>query len=331
MKKIRLGQIGIGHGHGHAKMQAARKFPELFEIVGYAEENEEWIEKRGSLPGYADLKRYSVEELIEKCDAILVESDVWNLTKYGQMCIDAGKHIHMDKPASGTLEEYKQLLDTAECKNLVIQLGYMYRYNPNIRKAFEMVKNGELGDICSIHAEMSTRHADSYRAWLDNFPGGNMYIFGSHLIDLIVSLLGKPQKVHSSLVRSGANGVDAPDVSAAILQYDHALARIFVSSTECNGWCRRTFSIAGTGGTVELRPMEDPVAMTYAKAEPGEKNHINYAKEIPTQALANDCRYDEMMKDFAAYIHGEKENPYTYEHEYTVQQVLMAATGEADL
>lgn len=328
---IRLGQIGLGHGHGHAKMQAARKFPELFEIVGYAEENDEWVEKRGDLPGYADLKRYTVAELIEKCDALLIESDVWNLTKYAQMCVDAGKHIHMDKPASGTLEEYKQLLDTAESKGLVIQLGYMYRYNPNIQKAIAMAKSGQLGDICAIHAEMSTRHADSYRQWLDNFPGGNMYIFGSHLIDLIVWLMGKPKKVLSSVVKSGANGIDAPDVSAAILEYDRALARIFVSSTECNGWCRRTFSIAGTGGTVELRPMEDPVTMTFAKADPNEKNHIDYAVEMPTENVVNDCRYDEMMKDFAAYIRGEKENPYTYAHEYAVQQVLLAATGEAQL
>ena len=47
MKKIRIGQIGIGHNHGEAKMQAVRKFPELFEVIGYAEENERWIEKRG--------------------------------------------------------------------------------------------------------------------------------------------------------------------------------------------------------------------------------------------------------------------------------------------
>ncbi len=331
MKKIKLGQIGLGHGHGHGKMQSARKFPELFEIVGYAEENDEWVEKRGQLPGYADLKRYSVEDLIEKCDALLIECDVWNLTKYSQMCIDAGKHIHMDKPGSGTLEEYKHLLDTAESKGLVIQLGYAYRYDPNVQKVMEMVRNGEVGDICAINAEMSTRHHDDYRQWLGNFPGGNMYIFGSYLVDLTISLLGKPKRVVSSIVHSGMNGVDGPDVSAAILEYDHAISRIFVSSTECNGWCRRTFSVAGTGGTVELCPIEDPVQLTYAKAEPGELNHINYAKELPTELVPNCNRYDKMLNDFVAYIRGEQENPYTYAHEYMLQEVLMAATGEAEL
>ena len=39
MKKIKIGQIGIGHNHGEAKMLAVRKFPELFEVIGYAEDD----------------------------------------------------------------------------------------------------------------------------------------------------------------------------------------------------------------------------------------------------------------------------------------------------
>ena len=69
MNKIKVGQIGIGHNHGHSKMTAARKFPQLFEIVGYAEENERWIEKRGNLPGYEGLPRLSVEEVIAQSEA----------------------------------------------------------------------------------------------------------------------------------------------------------------------------------------------------------------------------------------------------------------------
>ena len=116
---IKIGQIGIGHNHGESKMLAVRKFPELFEVVGYAEENEEWVKKRGNLKAYEGLKRMSVQEIIEKSDAILVECDVWELTKYAKMCVEAGKHIHMDKPASGSLKEYKELLDMTKEKNLV--------------------------------------------------------------------------------------------------------------------------------------------------------------------------------------------------------------------
>ena len=163
MQKIKIGQIGIGHNHGEAKMLAVRKFPELFEVVGYAEENEDWIQARGNWAGYQGLPRLSVDEIIEKSDAVLIETDVWNLTEYAMKCVRAGKHIHMDKPASGTLEEYKALLDMAKEKRLVVQLGYMYRYNPAVLKCIEAVKNGDLGEIYSINAEMSTFHEINYK------------------------------------------------------------------------------------------------------------------------------------------------------------------------
>ena len=79
--------------------------------------NDRWIEKRGNNKGYEGLPRLSVEEIIEKSDAVLIESDVWNVTKYARRCIEAGRHVHMDKPASSTPEEYKYVLDMAKEKN----------------------------------------------------------------------------------------------------------------------------------------------------------------------------------------------------------------------
>ena len=322
MRKIKIGQIGIGHNHGEAKMLAVRKFPELFEVVGYAEEDEEWIEKRAGLSAYEGLTRLTADEVIERSDAVLVECDVWNLTKYAKKCIDAGKHVHIDKPASGTLPEFKELVDLAQAKKLVVQLGYMYRYNPSVRELFRMVKDGELGTIHSVSAEMSTRHPDSYREWLRNFPGGNMYIFGSHLVDLTILLLGEPKRVESNIISSNLRGVRSPDISSATLIYEGAMARIFVSSVECNGWGRRCFSVAGSEGTLEIRPLEVPVRMTLAKRGEGAEYFADYAKEIPCAQIPDECRYDEMLRDFYDFIVNGKENPYSYEHEYTVARVL---------
>ena len=70
-----------------------------------------------------------------------------------------------------------------------------YRYNPAVQKCFELIKNGKLGEIYSINAEMSTFHPKEYKKWLTNFGGGIMYILGSHLIDLIVYILGEPEKI----------------------------------------------------------------------------------------------------------------------------------------
>ena len=327
MKKIKIGQIGIGHNHGVTKMLSVRKFPELFEVIGYAEENERWIEKRGTLKGYEGLPRLSVEEIIERSDAVLIESDVWDLTEYAKRCVEAGKHIHMDKPASGTLEEYKYVLDTAKEKGLVVQLGYMYRYNPAVLKTFEHIKNGDLGEIYSINAEMSTFHSTQYKKWLTNFGGGIMYILGSHLVDLIVYMMGEPQKITTFLKHTKKDGVDFEDNNLAILEYEKALARIYVSSVEVNGWGRRQLMVSGSKGTVNIMPIENDCHMTYADTAMGGAPYMDIKEVVDIKDVPKDCRYDDMMQDFYAYVIGTKENPFTYEHDYLVQKVLDEIVG----
>lgn len=324
---IKIGQIGIGHNHGAEKMRAVRKFPELFEVVGFAEESEEWMTKRGNLEAYQGLRRLSVDEIIEQSDAILIETDVWNLTEIAQRCIDAGKHIHMDKPASGTLAEYKHLLDTAKEKNRIVQLGYMYRYNPAIQKCFELIREGRLGEIYSINAEMSTFHTPNYKRWLSRFNGGIMYILGSHFVDLVVYLFGKPQKVTSFLKHTGLDGVDVADNNLTVLEYEKMLARIFISSVEVNGFGRRQFVVSGSKGTVNICPMEKPVHMTYSDTEIADQIYEDRKVVVPLEDNSRDGRYDEMLQDFYAYIKGTKENPFTYEHEYAVQKVLDEVVG----
>ena len=308
-------------------MLAVRKFPELFEVVGYAEDNEEWVKLRGSCAGYQGLKRLTVDEVIAQSDAVMIETDVWNLTEVAQKCIDAGKHIHMDKPASGTLEEYKHLLDTAESKNLIVQLAYMYRYNPAVQKSIELINEGKLGEIYSINAEMSTFHPPHYKKWLTNFGGGIMYILGCHLIDLIVYILGKPDKISSFLKHTCMDGIDFADNNLVVLEYEKALARVFVSSVEVNGFGRRQFVISGSKGTVNINPIERPLTMTYSDTTIADMTYEDRKIDIPFEDNTANGRYDEMMKDFHDYITGKKENPYTYEHEYLVQEVLNDVVG----
>ena len=328
MKKIKIGQIGIGHNHGEGKMLAVQKFPELFEVIGYAEENEEWVEKRGNLPCYKDLPRLSAREIIEKSDAILVECDVWNLTKVAKMCVEAGKHVHIDKPASGTLAEFEELLNIAKEKNLTVQMGYMYRYNFAIQKLMDMINSGELGEIYQIDAEMSTYHSKEYREWLKKFKGGSMYIFGSHLIDLVVSILGEPEKVYPFIKQTGFEGVYSDDNNFAVLEYDKAIARITNLSVEVNGWGMRRFAVMGSKGTVEIKPIELNVEMTKSTTDIASNAYQDMKEKVDIKDVPTLSRYDEMMKDFYKSVIGEKENPYSYEHELAVQKTLCRVVGE---
>jgi len=328
MKKLKIGQIGIGHNHGEGKMRAVRKFPELFEVVGYTEESQEWVAKRGNLDCYKDLPRFTEDELIEKCDVILVETDVWNLTKTAQRCVERGKHVHIDKPASGTLKEFETLLDSAKKQNLTVQLGYMYRYNHAIKKCMDMIKNGELGEIYQIDAEMSTYHSADYRRWLANFKGGSMYIFGSHLIDLVVSILGEPKNVVPFIKQTGFEGVYSDDNCFAVLEYEKALARITNLSVEANGWGMRRFAVMGSKATVEIKPIELNVKMIKSADNHDSYTYSDKYEEIQVEDVPGLSRYDDMVKDLYLSVTGEKENPYSYEHELAVQRTLYKVTGE---
>ncbi len=323
MKKIRIGQIGIGHNHAEGKMLAVRKFPELFELVGYCEKNEEWVERRGGLPCYRGLPRMEEGQLLDNCDALLVETDVWDLTKTAQRCIRAGKHIHLDKPASGSLAEYRALLDEAQEKNLTVQLGYMYRYNDALRRCRELARDGTLGEIYQIDAEMSLYHPKDYRQWLGNFRGGTMYIFGSHLIDLVVGILGEPRNVVPILKSTGYEDVQSQDNCFAVLEYEKAVARVTSLSVEVNGFGMRRFAVMGSLGTVEIKPLEHGTKMTLSLKE----QDNGRPRELPIIDTPDDGRYDEMMKDFYLVATGQKEPEYSYDHEWMLQKTLYRAVG----
>ncbi len=203
----------------------------------------------------------------------------------------------------------------------------MYRYNPAVQKTFELIKSGKIGEIYSINAEMSTYHPKEYKRWLTNFGGGIMYILGCHLIDLIVYIMGKPDKITTFLKHTNLDGVDFADNNLAVLEYQKALARVFVSSVEVNGFGRRQFMVSGSKGTVNICPIERPLTMTYSDTHIADATYEDRKIFIPFEDNTATGRYDEMMKDFYAYIKGTKENPFTYEHEYALQEVLSEIIG----
>ena len=51
-----------------------------------------------------------------------------NLT-FAREILEHGKHVWFDKPAGDNLDEFRAVLDIARDRKLLVQLGYMFRYN----------------------------------------------------------------------------------------------------------------------------------------------------------------------------------------------------------
>ncbi len=322
MKKIKIGQIGIGHNHASEKMRAFRKYSELFEVVGWCEEDEEWVKSRGGFDVYKGLPRMSREELLDKCEAMIVETDVWRMMEAAMQCAERGIHMHLDKPAGEDYAEYERIMRTAEKNHAVVQLGYMYRNNPAFMHVLERVRSGELGRVLMVHAEMNTEHDATFRKWLEHFKGGDMYIFGSHLIDLVYLLQGEPKKVHSFLSKTHIDGTNSYDSTLAVLEYPLGCSTVRVTSNEPNGYGRRQLVVNCVGGTFEIKPFECPTELRFTPKGAG-KPYGYLAEEIEVPTLTG--RYDTMVEDLYAYIREGRENPYDYDYELKLHRLILDA------
>ncbi|MDD3766422.1 MAG: Gfo/Idh/MocA family oxidoreductase [Eubacteriales bacterium] len=113
---IKIGQIGMAHDHADGKMDCVRKFPDVFKVVGIAEENPDVLKEKGGRSCYRDIPLMSVDELlsIDGLDAVMVETDELSLVNAAQRCTDKGIHVHLDKPAGANLEDFERLLSDAK-------------------------------------------------------------------------------------------------------------------------------------------------------------------------------------------------------------------------
>ncbi|MCR9201479.1 MAG: Gfo/Idh/MocA family oxidoreductase [Planctomycetaceae bacterium] len=319
---IKVGQIGTGHAHA-SKLSVYRESPD-YEVVGLVEPDASRREQLASSAVYRDVPLMTEEQLLNVPDlqVVLVETEVRDLLATASRCVAAGKHIHLDKPAGESLPEFRQLLAEAQRQQLMIQLGYMYRYNPGVLLLHEFLQQGWLGDLFEIHAVMSKVIAPATRQQLAEYPGGVMFELGCHLIDLVVGLAGRPAAVRPFSATVLAEQDSLPDNMLAVFEYPACLATVKSSAVEVEGFARRHLAVCGTQGTLHMQPLDRP-AVRVAFAEP----HGDYQRRYQDIELPAYRRYVADAADMARVIRGEKADDFGYEHDLTVQTAVLQASG----
>ncbi len=329
MSRIKIGQIGVGHEHASGNIEALRQLPELYEIVGVVEEEHPGHYAAGA---YAGLERMTEEQLLATpgLQAIAVETNMPELVSTALRCMARGLHMHVDKPGGEALEPFRRLVEGCRERGLALQLGYMYRTNPAIKLCMRALREGWLGQVFEVHVVMSRYDGEPYRRFLAGFPGGAMYNFGSHLIDLVVAMLGRPDNVVSFQRATRDDGLN--DNGLAVLEYPRATATVRSAIVEVDGMKHRRLIVCGTKGTAEICPLEHPwdrfridplqVRLTLLEDTPDYPAGTHLV-----DAGIMDGRYEEQLIELARIINGEIANPYPYEHELLVEEVLLAAAG----
>lgn len=326
MRKIRIAQIGMNkYSHANTVFMTLKEHPEVFDIVGYAlveNEREECSDKLFYFDGYREL---TLDEILSDStiEAVTIETDEIHLTKYATLAIRAGKHVHMEKPGSESLSDFENMIEEVKRSGRVFHTGYMYRYNPYVRRILAEIKAGELGEVHSVEAEMDCKHPDAVIEWLGTFRGGMMFYLGCHLIDLVLQIMGVPEGV-TAFNRSTGNH-SANDFSMAVLDYKNGAATVKSDASEVGGYARRHLVVVGSKKTVELKPFEMPVPGKHQKFVYTDKTE--YTSEDwfdlgKTERVEFD-RYSDMMLAFASMVRGETENPYTPDYELTLFKTIL--------
>lgn len=325
MKKIRLGWVGTAHDHSPQYLSCILKYPDVFEVIGLVEKREEYLKTYYErFEVFKKIPLVTEEELIAmKPDAVMIEGfeldNVLDAIPYAK----AGIHIHLDKPGGENMEDFKTLVEICREKKLVLNMGYMYRYNPAIQFCMEKIADGTIGDVISVEAVMNTEHPDYKREWLSKFKAGNMFWLGCHMVDLIYRIQGKPKRVIPMNRRTGKGGINSVDFGLCLFDYGNAVSIAQASSSEVNGWGRRRLAVVGTKATICVQPIESPtfVAITESKDTVGR----NWATTENKFEIKGHGRYDEFVLTFAKMVRGEMENPYTYDYELELQELFLEA------
>lgn len=331
-QRIKVAQFGICHEHAQGKIETLRKLPDVFDVVGYVDDRETSKIRfnSGGLKPYEGLRKLSADELLNYPGLQLATVEVANsyLLDAAFLCMRHNLAMHMDKPPCQDLAKYRELLNGCEARKLPFQMGYMLRTNPAIRFCIKAVREGLLGDIYEIKADMSHNYGNkAYQVYLSNFQGGIMYNLGCHLIDVIVSMLGRPEKVTPFLKSTPGAVNNAKDNCAAVLEYPHTLVTLSANGMQVKRNNPRSMVICGSKGTIVLAPLEsfgspNRVLLELKKAD-GTYQAGSQKIEFP---VVRD-RYEGQLRELAGVIRGEITNPYTFAHDALVLEVTLAASG----
>lgn len=322
--KIRIGQIGTAHAHAAGKMDTMRKSAD-YEVVGIVEPDAERRAKAEQSATYQGVPWMTEEQLLNTpgLQAVAVETGITDLVPTATRCIAAGKHVHLDKPGGESLPAFKALLDDATRRKLTVQMGYMFRYNPAFQLCFRLLREGALGEVFSIDAQMSKLIGAGERKVLQPYRGGSMFELGCHVIDAVISVLGRPEKVTPHMRSVSALGDGWSDNDLAVYDYPHATATVRSAMVEVEGGSRRNFIVCGTKATLQIQPLEPPAARLALVAPYGEFKKGYQDVHFPKPG----GRYDGDFADLAKVIRGEKAFEFTPEHDIAVQETILLSCG----
>ena len=133
---VRIGVIGVGYlGQHHERIYSELENVELTAVVDIDKKKANAFAEKYGCKAYYDYKY-----ILNEVDAVSIVTPTTTHYSIALDCIKAGKDILIEKPITMNVKEAEKLINEAEKRDCIIQVGHLERYNPAVLAASEMIK-----------------------------------------------------------------------------------------------------------------------------------------------------------------------------------------------
>jgi predicted dehydrogenase len=326
---MKLGMLGMWHAHADGIVRRVAEHPDEFTLVGFydpdpavvAAKRKEW-ERR--IPGFRVFDKPE-QLLAEPLDGVVIEGRVYENLQLARFALESGRPVLLEKPAGERLDELKNLADLAQRKHLHLQMTYLFRYMSAVLEMLKQARSGALGDIYMFRARLP-KDLPSYernRAEVGRYKGGMFFEMAGHVIDMMITMLGRPKSVTPFMGHHHEKPGDFIDNGVAVFGFDRAWGIIEVPALEVAPHSRR-IEVYGTKGACVIPHLGSghlsnkdvqPVEIYQAGAADWETKNLPAA----TLQIAD-------LREFSAVVNRRKKPDYTLDHDLIVQDALLRAS-----
>ncbi|HSV79236.1 MAG TPA: Gfo/Idh/MocA family oxidoreductase [Ramlibacter sp.] len=180
----------------------------------------------------------------------------------------AGKAVFCEKPLALTREGAQQCVDACAAAGVVLAVGHNRRFMPAIAYLQDTLRRGLLGQVLHLEAHSSNENArTSWTAWRADAaesPAPGMTGTGIHLLDLSISLLGRPDRVFAKISSGDADKIPHEDAFNVFFTFANGVsATLTMVQTTPRFWRMHLF---GSEGSLEILNDEEMILYRVGQA-----------------------------------------------------------------
>ncbi len=262
MRKLRWLLIGTGDIANKRVAPAikAEKRSELYAVMDISKERANNFAKRYSaIKVYTNFEKAISDELV---DVVYIATPIFLHKEQSIKALKAGKHTLCEKPLALNVKGTEEIVKAATNTNKNFGVSYFRRFFPRYQMAKEMLKKDEFGQIVLVRMTYFSWFSPSrddpkyWRVIPEKSGGGPISDMGTHMIDVLIGLLGMPETIYAK-VDTLTHHYKVEDSASIIMTLKNGAYVIATFNWNSKTWSHE-FEIIGTEAKVKWLPYDGP-------------------------------------------------------------------------